>query len=365
MFWADEYHIDGIRVDAVASMLYLDYSRKDGEWIPNQYGGNENLEAVDFIRRFNELIHGEYPGFLTFAEESTAWPMVSRPTYLGGLGFDLKWNMGWMNDTLEYISKEPVFRKYHHNNITFSLLYAFNENFILPFSHDEVVHGKRSMLDKMPGDLWQKFANLRLLYAFMFAHPGKKLLFMGAEIGQWNEWDCHQSLPWDLLQHDFHGRLRKCLMDLNRVYRKTPALYQVDFSWEGFEWVDFHDAEQSVVTFVRKGGKKKDIVLCAFNFTPVPREGYRVGVPVKGLYEQIFNSDSEYYGGSNMGNVRVPADPIPWQHCKQSVLLTLPPLGAVYMQPCDEQAGTAPGKKTASKAARQAPGTKTAPADAS
>ncbi|NCC53173.1 MAG: 1,4-alpha-glucan branching protein GlgB [Spartobacteria bacterium] len=333
IFWAEVYHIDGIRVDAVASMLYLNYSREEGQWIPNEYGGNENLEAVSFLKKFNELVHQEFPGFLTFAEESTAWPMVSRPTYLGGLGFDLKWNMGWMNDMLEYIEKEAVFRKYHHNSITFSLLYAFTENFILPFSHDEVVHGKRSMLDKMPGDLWQKFANLRCLYTYMYAHPGKKLLFMGDEIGQWNEWDCHHSLQWDLLQHDAHRKLKQCVQDLNKVYLENPALYEVDFNWEGFQWIDFHDADQSVISFVRRAEQPEDSVICVFNFTPVPREGYRVGVPLKRMYEQIFNSDSEYYGGSNLGNVEVPADPIPWQDQEQSILLTVPPLAGIIMKP--------------------------------
>jgi 1,4-alpha-glucan branching enzyme len=338
MFWADVYHIDGMRVDAVASMLYLDYSREDGEWIPNEFGGRENLEAVTFLKKFNELVHTEYPGFITFAEESTAWPMVSRPTYLGGLGFGFKWNMGWMHDTLEYMSKESIHRKYHHGNITFSLLYAFTENFILPFSHDEVVHGKRSMLDKMPGDLWQKFANLRLLYAYMYAHPGKKLLFMGSEFGQWNEWDCHQSLQWDLVQYESHGKLKQCVADLNRLYANNGALHEVDFSWEGFDWIDLHDSEQSIISFLRRGKTPTDEMVCVFNFTPVPREGYRVGVPQPGMYDEFFNSDAEIYGGSNVGNGGVlPADDIPWQGQPYSVLLTLPPLGGLYLRPSPAQ----------------------------
>ncbi|MBU0679022.1 MAG: 1,4-alpha-glucan branching protein GlgB [Verrucomicrobia bacterium] len=334
MYWADIYHIDGMRVDAVASMLYLDYSRKDGEWIPNEYGGRENLEAVDFLKKFNEIVHAEYPGFQTFAEESTAWPMVSRPTYLGGLGFGLKWNMGWMHDTLEYFTKDPVHRKYHHNNITFSLLYAFTENFILPFSHDEVVHGKGSMLAKMPGDLWQKFANLRVLYAYMFAHPGKKLLFMGAEIGQWDEWNYQESLPWHLMEFDSHQKLQWFLSNLNSLYKGSPALYEQDFGWEGFDWIDFHDSEQSSVSFVRKGKNPEDLMVCVFNFTPVPRMGYRLGLPTGGNYEEVLNTDAEQFGGSNVGNAGVVvADEIPWQGKDHSALVTLPPLGAIYLRP--------------------------------
>lgn len=333
IYWADLFHIDGVRVDAVASMLYLDYSREEGKWVPNEFGGRENLEAVSFLKKFNEIIHEEYPGMLTFAEESTAWPMVSRPTYLGGLGFDLKWNMGWMHDTLEYFSKETVHRKYHHNNITFSLLYAFTENFILPFSHDEVVHGKASMLSKMPGDLGQQFANLRLLYAYMYAHPGKKLLFMGNEFGQWNEWDCNHSLDWHLLQWEAHKKLHYFVGDLNRLYKENPAFYQYDFSWEGFEWIDFHDSDQSIVSFTRKGKDPGDSIVCIFNFTPVPRKGYRTGVPFSGLYEEMLNSDAEVYGGGNTGNAGlVPSDPIPWQNQDHSLLLTLPPLGALYFR---------------------------------
>lgn len=333
MYWADVFHIDGIRVDAVASMLYLDYSREDGEWIPNEFGGRENLEAVSFLKKFNETIHQEYPGFTTYAEESTAWPMVSRPVYLGGLGFDLKWNMGWMHDTLEYFSKEAVHRKFHHNNITFSLLYAFNENFILPFSHDEVVHGKRSMLDKMPGDLWQKFANLRALYAYMYAHPGKMLMFMGCEIGQWNEWNCHESLQWHLLQWKDHVRLQKLVKDLNHLSAELGPLHQVDFSWEGFEWIDFHDSDQSIVSFIRKGKDPQDVVVCLFNFTPVVRENYRLGVPQPGFYEEILNSDAETYGGSNIGNLGgVTAEEQPWMGQNYSIQITVPPLAGVWFR---------------------------------
>ena len=334
MYWADVFHIDGLRVDAVASMLYLDYSRNEGEWIPNEFGGRENLEAVSFLKQFNEVVHKEHPGFLTFAEESTAWPMVSRPTYLGGLGFDFKWNMGWMHDTLEYFSKEAVHRKYHHNNITFSLLYAFTENFILPFSHDEVVHGKRSMLDKMPGDLWQKYANLRLLYALMYAHPGKKLLFMGAEIAQWAEWDCHQSLEWDLLQWDPHKKLQKFVADLNALYCASPPLYEVDFSWEGFQGIDFHDSDQSIVSFYRRGTDPEDILVCVFNLTSVVRSPYRMGVPRPGMYIEALNSDSEFYGGGNIGNAgQIAADALAWQGQPFSVEIVLPPLAALMLRP--------------------------------
>jgi 1,4-alpha-glucan branching enzyme len=334
LYWADVFHIDGLRVDAVASMLYLDYSRKEGEWIPNQFGGRENLEAVDFLKRFNEIVHAEYPGFLTFAEESTAWPMVSRPTYLGGLGFDFKWNMGWMHDILEYFSKDPIFRKYHHNHITFSLLYAFTENFILPFSHDEVTHGKGSMLGKMPGDDWQKFATLRLLYAFMFAHPGKNLLFMGSEFGQWSEWDHDQSISWDLLQYEPHYKLHALVRELNHLNNRLPALHQVDFSWEGFQWIDFHDTQQSVVSFLRRGRTPADALVCVFNFTPTPREGYRIGVPGPAPLEVVLNTDADVFGGSNVGHVPlVRTEPTPWQGQPCSVVLTLPPLGALYLRP--------------------------------
>ena len=333
VFLADVYHIDGLRVDAVASMLYLDYSRAAGEWIPNQFGGRENLEAVDFIKKFNEIVHKEYPGFLTFAEESTAWPMVSRPTSSGGLGFGFKWNMGWMHDTLEYISKDPIYRRYHHHTITFSMIYAFNENFILPFSHDEVVHGKGSMLTKMPGDLWQKFANLRLLYAYMWAHPGKKLLFMGQEIGQWNEWNCMTSMDWHLTQYDSHRKLGDFMTKLNEVYRTIPALHTIDFSWEGFEWIDLHDQDNSLLSFMRKGKNADDLVVCAFNFTPVPRATYRLGVPKAGTYEQVLNSDADAFGGSNSACMTtVESEAKDWHGQKHSIGIALPPLGAVFFR---------------------------------
>jgi len=314
-------------------MLYLDYSRKEGEWIPNKYGGRENIEAMNFLKKFNEIIHEEYPGILTFAEESTSWPMVSRPTSIGGLGFGLKWNMGWMNDILEYISKEPVHRKYHHNDLTFSLIYAFSENFILPFSHDEVVHGKGAMLNKMPGDLWQKLANLRLLYAFMYAHPGKKLLFMGCEIGQWDEWDCHKSVDWHLEQYESHQKMLTYVRTLNHHYRECTALHTLDFSHEGFEWIDFHDVENCVVSFVRKGVDPDDIVVAIFNFTPLPRQNYRLGFPGPGHYEEFFNSDAAEFGGSNVRNPEpLHAEEAPWGSMQYSSAITLPPLGAVYFR---------------------------------
>jgi 1,4-alpha-glucan branching enzyme len=334
VFWADVYHLDGIRVDAVASMLYLDYSREEGDWIPNEFGGRENLGAVSFLKRFNEVMHQEFPGFLTFAEESTSWPMVSRPVYLGGLGFGLKWNMGWMNDTLEYIGKEAIHRKYHHSELTFSLIYAFNENFILPLSHDEVVHGKRSLLDKMPGDNWQKFANLRLLLSYMWTHPGKKLLFMGGEFGQWLEWNAEAQLQWHLTQYDPHAKLRDMVRDLNRLFRELPALHELDYAGEGFEWIDLHDSQQSVLSYIRKAADPKDRVLVVLNFTPVPRENYRLGVSRPGFYREVFNSDSEIYGGSNLGNDGgVQSEAVAWMGREYSVRMTLPPLGAVVLCP--------------------------------
>jgi 1,4-alpha-glucan branching enzyme len=334
LFWIEKYHIDGLRVDAVASMLYLDYSRGPGEWIPNIYGGNENLEAIEFIKKFNEVVHHYYPGILTIAEESTAWPMVSRPTYLGGLGFSMKWNMGWMHDTLEYFSKDPIFRKYHTNNLTFSLLYAFTENFILPFSHDEVVYGKKSMLDKMPGDIWQKFANLRALYGYMFGHPGKKLLFMGSEFGQWREWNYNESLDWHLLEYNSHRGLQRFLTDLNKIYRSEPALYELDFDWHGFEWIDFHDSENSIISFIRKAKNPDDFLVFVFNLTPVPRFNYRIGVPKDTLYKEILNSDSKYYWGSNLGNLgSVRAEKIPAHGRPFSFNLTLPPLSVLIFKP--------------------------------
>ena len=334
LFWLDKYHIDGLRVDAVASMLYLDYSREAGQWIPNRYGGNENLEAIAFIKRFNELTHGQYPGVLTIAEESTAWPSVSRPVYLGGLGFDFKWNMGWMNDMLEYFAKGPIHRRYHHSSLTFSLLYAFTENFMLVLSHDEVVHGKGAMLSKMPGDTWQQFANLRAFYGFMYGHPGKKLLFMGDEFGQWIEWNHDHELDWILLDFPVHNGLQRFVGDLNRVYRAEPALHQVDFQYEGFEWIDFRDTDSSVIAFLRRGRDPKDVVVVVCNFTPVPRTGYRLGVPEGGFYHEVLNSDAACYGGSNMGNRGgLPSDPIPWQGRPFSLNLTLPPLSVSFLKP--------------------------------
>lgn len=334
LFWLEQYHVDGLRVDAVASMLYLDYSRGPGEWVPNIYGGNENLEALDFLKRFNELVHGRYPGVLTIAEESTAWPMVSRPTYLGGLGFSLKWNMGWMHDTLLYMSKDPLYRKYHHDALTFSLLYAFHENFILPLSHDEVVHGKRSLIEKMPGDRWQKLANLRLLYGFMYGHPGKKLLFMGGEFGQGREWSHDESLDWHLLEDEPHRKLQQYVKALNRLYTAEPALYQVDFDGTGFEWIDFHDWERSIVSFLRRAKDPNNFLIFVGNFTPVPRYGYRIGVPKGGYYREVLNSDAAEYGGSNIGNAGgIWAEPTPWQGRPYSVSLTLPPLAVVVLKP--------------------------------
>ena len=336
MLWLDRYHIDGLRVDAVASMLYLDYSREKGEWVPNEFGGRENLGAIAFLKRFNELVHQEHPDVLTFAEESTSWPMVSRPVYLGGLGFDLKWNMGWMHDMLLYMGKDPIHRRYHHDNLTFSLLYAFNENFILPLSHDEVVHLKGSMLNKMPGDTWQKFANLRALYAYMFSHPGKKLNFMGGEIGQWAEWNYDASLEWYLLDSDEprHRQLQTFVHDLNYLYRSEPSLYQDDFTWQGFEWIDFRDVDQSIVSFIRKGEDLDPPIVVIANFTPVPRFSYRVGLPRPGAYLEILNSDADQYGGSGVRNPELlEADEFPWQGQPYSAPLTLPPLGIIYLKP--------------------------------
>jgi 1,4-alpha-glucan branching enzyme len=334
LFWLEKYHIDGLRVDAVASMIYLDYSREQGQWIPNKYGGNENLDAIDFLKRFNEVVHQYHPGALTVAEESTAWPGVSRPTHLGGLGFSMKWNMGWMHDTLEYFSKEPVHRKFHANDLTFGMLYAFTENFMLPFSHDEVVYGKRSMLSKMPGDMWQKFANLRALYAYFYGHPGKKLLFMGGEFGQWDEWNFDEGLQWQLLQYDQHSKLKRYLADLNAVYQAEASLHEVDYDWHGFEWIDFRDTESSVLSFIRKAGSGDDFLVFVFNLTPVPRHGYRVGVPAGGYYRELLNSDSEIYWGSNMGNGGgVCADNVKMHGMKYSLELVLPPLSCLILKP--------------------------------
>src|ERR1700733_13502885 len=332
MFWLDKYHIDGLRVDAVASMLYLDYSRKQGEWIPNKFGGRENLEAIDFLRRFNELAH-QVPGVITAAEESTSFTGVSPPTYLNGLGFTMKWNMGWMHDMLDYFAVDPVHRKYHQNNITFSMLYAFTENFILPISHDEVVHGKGALLSKMPGDAWQKFANVRAFLAYMYAHPGKKLLFMGCEIGVWEEWYNEYGLPWELLHYDFHRKLQAFVAELNRLYRAHPAFYEVDFHWSGFEWVDFRDGDGSTLSFIRRSQASKPVLLIVCNFTPVPRRNYRVGVPDPGVYREILNSDSEHWGGSNMGNGGyVGSEPISYNGHYHSLSITLPPLAVVAFE---------------------------------
>ncbi len=334
LFWLDRYHVDGLRVDAVASMIYLDYARKHGEWIPNRFGGNENLEAIEFLREFNVVVHREYPGVLTIAEESTAWTGVSRPTYVGGMGFSLKWNMGWMHDMLDYFSRDPIYRKYHQNQITFGLIYAFSENFILVLSHDEVVHGKRALLDKMPGDPWQRFANLRALFAYMYGHPGKKMLFMGGEIGQWWEWSHDQSLQWHLLDYEPHRGLQRFVGDLNRLYRAEPALYEVDFEWPGFQWIDFSDAEQSVVAFIRRGRDPSNAVVCVCNLTPTPRWGYQIGVPAAGYYRELLNSDAAAYGGSNMGNGGgVWAEAAPCHGFPYSLSLTLPPLGVLFLKP--------------------------------
>ena len=334
LFWLEKYHLDGLRVDAVASMLYLDYSRKAGEWVPNAFGGNENLEAIAFIKRFNELTHEYHPGTLTIAEESTSWPMVSRPSYVGGLGFSLKWNMGWMHDMLQYFSNDPLFRRYHHSNLTFSLLYAFTENFVLVLSHDEVVHGKKALLAKMPGDYWQQFANLRALYGFLYAHPGKKMLFMGCEFGQWIEWNAGKSLDWNLLGFEPHRKLQGLVARLNQLHRSEPALHQIDFEYPGFEWVDFHDVDHSVIAFLRKGETPSDHMMVVCNFTPVPHHGYRLGVPEACFYREVLNTDDVQFGGS--GTTNSPgrhAFPLVWQNQPCCVELTLPPLGVIYLKP--------------------------------
>ncbi|MEO0259109.1 MAG: 1,4-alpha-glucan branching protein GlgB [candidate division WOR-3 bacterium] len=334
LFWLDKYHLDGLRVDAVASMLYLDYGRQEGEWIPNKYGGKENLDAIYFLRRLNETLYEKFPDTQTIAEESTAWPLVSRPVYLGGLGFGMKWNMGWMHDTLWYFSRDPIYRKYHHNQLTFSIWYAFTENFVLPLSHDEVVYGKGSLINKMPGDYWQKFANLRLLYGYMFAHPGKKLLFMGGEFAQWEEWYHEKSLDWHLLQFPLHQGIQKWLKDLNNLYRTYPSLYELDFEHSGFEWVDFSDADQSVISFIRRAKKPKEVSLIVCNFTPVPRYNYRIGVPYEGYWREILNSDAKEYGGSGHGNFGgIHSEQIPMHNKPYSLSLTLPPLGILFLSP--------------------------------
>mgnify|MGYP001175529272 CR=1 FL=1 len=333
MFWLDKYHFDGLRVDAVASMLYLDYSREEGEWIPNEYGGRGNMGVDSFLRSMNENVHTNFPGVFTVAEESTAWPMVSRPPYMGGLGFSLKWNMGWMHDTLNYMQKDPVYRRYHHNDMTFSLLYAFNENFVLPLSHDEVVHGKGSLLNKMSGDEWQKFASLRAYYAFMWGHPGKKLLFMGGEFGQWQEWDFSKNLEWMALNSSNHRGIQTFVKDLNRIYQREPALHQIDFEPDGFSWIDANDSDNSVFSFIRKGKKNGDFIIVVSNMTPVVRENYRIGVPKAGFYEEIINSDSDFYWGSNVGNGGgIETEPVTFHGYEQSLSLRLPPLGTIMLK---------------------------------
>ncbi len=333
IFWLDKYHIDGLRVDGVASMLYLDYSRPAGEWIPNEFGGRENIAAISFLKQFNQSVSQAYPDVLTIAEESTAWPMVSRPVHLGGLGFAMKWNMGWMHDTLDYFSADPIYRKYNHNQLTFSIWYAFSENFMLSLSHDEVVHGKGSLLGKMPGDEWQRFATLRSLWGYMYAHPGKKLVFMGGEFGQWREWNHDSSLDWHLLESPTHLGMQRWVKDLNRIYREEAALFERDFSNDGFSWIDCNDTDNSVISFTRKGTPKGEMVIVIGNFTPVPQHNYRIGVPVGGFWQEILNSDAMIYGGSGQGNMGgLDATPIPAHGHFQSLCLTLPPLAVLYFK---------------------------------
>ncbi len=333
MFWIEKFHFDGLRVDAVASMLYLNYSREDGDWLPNVYGGHENLGAISLLRKVNEAVHGVFPGVLTIAEESTSWPMVTMPTYLGGLGFSMKWNMGWMNDSLHYMKYEPVHRRWHQSEMTFSLVYAFNENYILPLSHDEVVHLKKSLLNKMPGDEWQQFANLRAYLAFMWAHPGKKLLFMGGEIAQWTEWAFEGSIEWDVLQAPTHQGVQTLVRDLNRLLQSEAALHEDDFHHTGFEWIDGSDIEGSVIAFLRHAKKKRESVIAVSHFTPLVREAYRLGVPYSGAYQEILNTDSALYAGSNVGNMGlVLADDKPWHGQPYSIAITLPPLATVMFK---------------------------------
>ena len=334
LFWFDRFHVDGIRVDAVSSMLYRDYGRDEGEWVPNQYGGRENIEAIEFLRRLNEQVHAQFPDVMTIAEESTAWPLVSRPASVGGLGFDFKWNMGWMHDMLDYMSEDPVHRKYHHDKLTFSLLYAFSENYVLPLSHDEVVHEKGSLLEKMPGDDWQKFANLRLLYAYMYCHPGKKLVFMGSEIAQRDEWNHDRSIDWHLLGAGMHRGVQRLVADLNRLYRGKGALHSTDSEYHGFAWVDCADRDSSVVSFLRRGGDHGESLLVVCHFTPLVRDGYRLGVPSLGAWKEIINTDSTHYGGSNAGNSgRLEAEEQPYHGHPYSIRLTLPPLATVVLEP--------------------------------
>lgn len=346
LFWLDRYHADGLRVDAVASMLYLDYGRKDGEWVPNKYGGRENLDAIAFLMRFNEEVYKSFPDVQTIAEESTSWPLVSRPNYVGGLGFGMKWDMGWMHDTLEYMSKDPIHRAYHHNKLTFRMIYAFHENFVLPLSHDEVVYGKGSLLRKMPGDDWQKFANLRLLFGYMYAQAAKKLIFMGGEFGAWNEWYHETGLEWHLLDRPLHRGLQRWVADLNRLYRNEPALHELDFDASGFQWIDCNDSQQSTLSMMRKGRSGQDALIIACNFTPVPHQNYRVGAPKGGFWSEALNSDARDYGGSGQGNLGgIEAAPIPFHGLPFSLNLTLPPLGVVFMKEGqdwkDDRAGSA------------------------
>jgi 1,4-alpha-glucan branching enzyme len=332
LYWIEEFHVDGLRVDAVASMLYLDYSREESEWVPNRFGGRENLEAIEFLKQLNTVVHGEHPGVLMIAEESTAWPGVSRPIYLGGLGFGFKWNMGWMHDTLLYFSKDPVYRRFHHNQLTFSMMYAFSENFILPLSHDEVVHGKGSLLNKMAGDKWQRLANLRALLAYMWAHPGKQLLFMGGEFGMEREWDHDQSLDWHLLESEQHKGIQSLVADLNTTYSSVRALWEQDFTPEGFQWIDANDADNNVLSFFRTSADGKEHLVCIANLSPVPRTGFRVGLPKAGMFEEVINTDARAYGGSNVGNMGlVEAKPVPWHGLDHSAMLTLPPVGVVWL----------------------------------
>ncbi len=333
LYWLEKYHVDGLRVDAVASMLYLDYSRQEGEWIPNKFGGRENLEAIDFLRTFNETVYGRHPDIQTYAEESTAWPMVSRPKYVGGLGFGMKWNMGWMNDTMKYFQQDPLFRKYHHNQLTFSIWYAFTENFVLSISHDEVTHGKGALAGKMPGNEWEKSANLRAFFGYMFAHPGKKLLFMGTELGQWREWNHDESLEWHVLEYPSHAGMQRWVRDLNTCYRGEPALHEVEFSNDGFEWIDFHDWENSIVSFLRRARDGREMIAVVCNLTPVPRINYRVGVPRGGYWQEILNSDAQIYGGGGQGNFGgIEAAPIPSHGRYYSLSVLLPPLSVIYFR---------------------------------
>ncbi|MPZ91135.1 MAG: 1,4-alpha-glucan branching protein GlgB [Actinobacteria bacterium] len=333
LYWIEEFHIDGLRVDAVASMLYLDYSREEGDWVPNRFGGRENLEAIDFLKELNTVVHGEHPGVMMIAEESTAWPGVSRPIYVGGLGFGFKWNMGWMHDTLDYFKHDPIHRRYHHNQLTFSLMYAFSENFVLPLSHDEVVHGKGSLLNKMSGDPWRKFANLRSLYAYMWAHPGKKLLFMGGEIAQYSEWNHDAQLDWPTLQDDRHAGVQRLMADINRVYGDCPSLWEVDDEPDGFQWIDANDADNNVISFFRANQGRSEHLVCIANLSPIPRYNFRVGLPTKGEYTEVLNTDSESYGGSNVGNLGVvEAEPVPWHGLNHSAMVALPPLAVLWLR---------------------------------